>query len=259
MKKTHIALLLVFSLVFILGCSLVTGAPTTEAPAAPVQSDNEEPPTQQSAPAEDPPQDTPIPPSEPTTPPALQSGDLIFQTDFPNIDDWELITNTDVSDYNTEIHGDGLYVEVPESDDYWYAYAPMEYNYEDVRIEADVELVGGTNYTYIALTCRSSEEGEYVFFMDTGGYWQIGKYVYGGDSRYERLVDGSSTKIKVAKNPNHITAVCEGSTLTMFVNGEKAGSVEDSHLTSGIVGIGVETFDYPLSQVMFHNVEVYIP
>ena len=135
----------------------------------------------------------------------------------------------------------------------------MDTNYEDVLIEVDVELVGGTNYTYIALTCRSSEDGEYVFFMDTGGYWQIGKYVYGGDFRYERLADGSSTKIKVAKNPNHVDAVCKGSTLTMFVNGGEAGSVEDLHFISGIVGIGVETFDYPLSQVTFHNLEIYIP
>lgn len=248
MKKTHIPLFLVFSLVFILGCSLVTGAPT--------QPVNDEP-SDQSAPAEEPPPNTLIP--EPTTPPVPQSGDLIFQTDFPHIDDWEVITKTDVSDYNTEIHGDGLYVEVPDAQDYWYAYSPMDTNYEDVRIEADVELVGGTNYTYIALTCRASQDGEYVFFMDTGGYWQIGKYVYGDSSRYERLAEGSSTKIKVAKNPNHVTAVCRGSTLTMFVNGDEAGSVEDSHFTSGIVGIGVETFDYPLSQVMFHNLEVYIP
>ena len=258
MKKTHIALLLVFSLVFILGCSLFTGAPSTEAPAAPAQPANEQqPPTQQSAPAEEPSQNPPT--QEPTAPPMPQSGDLIFQTNFSNIDDWEVVTDSDVSNYNTEIRGDGLFVEVPNDYDYWYAYTPMEYNYEDVRIEADVELVGGTNYTYITLTCRSSQDGEYVFFMDTGGYWQIGKYVYGNDTRYERLAEGGSTKIKVARHPNHISAVCKGTTLTMFANGEKIGSVEDSHFTTGIVGIGVETFDYPLSQVMFHNLEVYIP
>lgn len=256
MKKLHVTLLLVFSLVFILGCSLLSSAPSTEAPAAPAKPVNEEP-TQQSAPVEEP---TPIPQtSEPTSPPIPQSGDLVFETTFPGIDDWEIITLSDVANYNTEIHGDGLYVEVPDANDYWYAYPPMEIDYDDVRIEADVELVGGTNYTYITLTCRSSQDGEYVFFMDTGGYWQIGKYVYGDSSRYENLVDGSSTKIKVAKNPNHITAVCKGSTLTMSVNGEKVGSVEDSHFTSGIVGIGVETFDLPLSQVMFHKLEVYIP
>jgi hypothetical protein len=257
MKKLHITMLLVLSLVFILGCSLFTGTPATEAPAAPAQPANEEPSPQQSAPTEKPAQDTPA--QEPTTPPMPQSGDLIFQTNFPDIDDWEVITKDDVSNYNTEIRGDGLFVEVPNDNDYWYAYAPMDYNYEDVRVEADVELVGGTNYTYITLTCRSSQDGEYVFFLDTGGYWQIGKYVYGDDSRYERLADGGSTKINVARHPNHISAVCKGKTLTMSVNGEKIGSVEDSHFTTGIVGIGVETLDYPLSQVIFHNLEVYIP
>ena len=189
-----------------------------------------------------------------------QSGDLVFQTDFSSgISDWEVITSNDASGYKTEIRGDGLFVEVPDEYDFWYAYAPMDYNYDDVRIEADVELVGGTNYTYITLTCRSTEVGEYVFFMDTGGYWQIGKYVFGDDSSYERLAEGGSTRIKVAKHPNHITAICKGSKLTMFVNDHEIGSAEDSHLTTGIVGVGVETFDYPLSQVMFHNLEVYIP
>lgn len=255
MKKIHIALLLAFALVFILGCQLVTGAPSTE-PVEPVSVPNE--PATNEEPAAAPTQAPTLAP-QPTTPPAAasQSGDLIFQTDFPNIDDWEVIAKNQ-DGYNVQLRGNGLYVEVPKDFDFWYAYAPIM-SYEDVRIEADVQLVGGTNYTYITLTCRSSEAGEYVFFMDTGGYWQIGKYVFGDNSTYERLAEGGSNKIKVAKNPNHIAAVCKGAKLTMYINGSEVGSVEDAHLSSGIVGVGVETFDYPLAQVMFHNLEVYIP
>ena len=258
MKKNRIALLLAFSLIFILGCSLFTGTPTAEVPTAPEESATEEP--QQSAPPTQTiePTNTPLP--EPTTPPMPQSGDLIFQTSFADISDWEVVTDSDASDYDTQIRGDGLYVEVPNDYDFWYAYAPLDDDYGNVRIEADVELVGGTNYTYITLTCRSSQDGEYIFFLDTGGYWQIGKYDWSDDdSPYEELAYGGSAEIKVAQNPNHMTVICEGSTLTMLINGHELGSVEDGHFTSGVVGIGIETFDIPLSQVMFHNLEIYIP
>lgn len=261
MKKHQIALLLAFAIVFILGCQLVPGSPSVEAPPQqqPVEQPAEQPAEQQEEPAPptQAPTNTPIP--QPTSPPIPQSGDIIFQTDFSSISGWDIIASNDESGYPTEIRGDGLYVEVPDENDYWYAYAPMDYYYEDVRIEADVELVGGTNYTYITLVCRSSDAGEYIFYMDTGGYWQIGKYIFGDDTSYEQLGYGGSTRIKVAKHPNHITAICKGNTLTMFVNGHEVGTVEDSHFTEGVVGIGIETFDFPLSQVMFHNLEVYIP
>ncbi len=258
MKKPYIALLLTFTVVLILGCQLASSPPSTDTPAVevPAEPANQEPTQVPVAPTQVP-ANTPVP--QPTSPPVLQSGDQIFQSSFSDISDWEIITKNDASEYTTDIRGDGLYVEVPEKSDYWYAYAPLETSYEDVRIEADVELVGGTNYTYITLTCRSSDAGEYVFFMDTGGYWQIGKYVFGDSSSYERLGEGGSTRIKVAKNPNHITATCKGSKLSLDINDYEIASVEDAHLTSGLVGVGVETFDHPLSQVMFHNLEIYIP
>ena len=257
MKRNQISTLLAFTLIFILGCSLFTGTPSVDVPPPATQPVNEAPP-QQPTQAEEAPANTPAP--EPTTTSAsAQSGDLLFETTFSDFDSWEVITNNDASIYKNDARSNGLYVEVPEEYDFWYAYAVMNEDYDNVRMEADVELVGGTNYTYIALTCRSTEDGEYVFFLDTGGYWQIGVYDFNSDSTYESLADGASNDIKVAKNPNHMTAVCNGSTLTMFINGNRVGSVEDSRFTSGIIGIGVETFDLPLSQVMFYNLEVYVP
>ncbi len=251
MKKLKLALSLAFALLFILGCQLASGDTPTEAPAT--NNSNEEPvaaPTQA-------PINTPIP--EPTSPPALQSGDLIFQTNFNDISDWQPVTKNDEASYKTEVRGNGLYIEVPSKNDYWYGYAPLDMHYSDVRIEADVELVGGTNYTYITLTCRSSDAGEYVFFMDAGGYYQIGKYTYGDEANYEQLAYGGSTEIKVAKNPNHLTAICKANNLALLINGKQVENVQDWQLTEGMVGIGVETVDNPLSKVMFHNLEIYVP
>ena len=70
MKKLNVVLLLALALVFILGCTLFSDAPSNEPPAAPAQPVNEEPP-QQSAPVVEEPAPSPIP--EPTTPPVPQS------------------------------------------------------------------------------------------------------------------------------------------------------------------------------------------
>jgi len=241
MKKNLIPLFLILAVVFILSCGSFSQSQSIDSPAPnadviPTQASN----------------------LEPANSPVFQSGDLIFETDFSDIDTWDIVTNNDISNYTAETRGNGLYVEVPDASDYWYAYLPMD-STSDVRIEADVELVGGTNYTYITLTCRSGEDGEYVFFLDTGGYYQIGKYDFRNDNPYEKLANGGSTKIKVAKNPNHMTVICQGSTLSFSINGEEVASVNDSTFDSGVVGIGVQTFDNPKSQVEFHTLEVSVP
>lgn len=187
-----------------------------------------------------------------------QSGDLLYETTFDDFDDWDTDTKGDQSEYINETGPDGLYVNVPDPDDFWFAYYDLGEGMNDVRLEADIELVGGSNFTYISLVCRSSEKGEYIFSLDTGGFWEIGKYDFENDS-YEQLGYGGSVHILVAKNPNHITAICNNDELTMFINDNEIASVQDSEHTEGDIGIGVDTFDYPLAEVMFYNLEVYVP
>ncbi len=194
----------------------------------------------------------------PEAAPVPQSGDLLYKTTFSDFDDWETDTKGDQSEYINEAGPDGLYVNVPDPDDYWFAYYNREEGMNDVRLEADVELVGGSNFTYISLVCRSSDKGEYIFSLDTGGFWEIGKSDFVNDA-YEQLGYGGSVHIKVAQNPNHITAICEGDELTLLINDTEIASVQDSEYTDGAIGIGIDTFDYPLAEVVFHNLEVYVP
>lgn len=199
------------------------------------------------------------PTQEPTPMPVPQSGDLLYTTTFNDFNHWEVsVKNGNEADYVYKERSDGFYVKVPDDNDYWFAYYNLGEGINDVRIEANVELVGGTNFTYITLTCRSSKKGEYVFDLDTGGYWQIGKWDYEAKS-YEQLGYGGSTSIKVAQNPNHISVTCVGDKLNMLINNQEVGSAQDSQFTEGRVGIGVETFDIPLAEVVFHNLEVYVP
>ena len=258
MKNIKKMLLSAFALTVLLGCQLVSNT---------IQSDRSEPeisvntsiPDATTIESTKAPTNTSIPESTATSVP--RSGDLIYETTFQYINDWSIITLTNKAGYKNEPRSDGLYVEVPDDNDYWIAYYEhLGKNISsDVRLEADVELVGGTNYTYISLICRSSNEGEYVFFLDTGGYWQIGKYIFGENSTFEELDYGGSNKIKVGKDANHITAVCEGDELTFFINDQKVSSIQDSQFSQGEIGIGVETLDLPLAQVVLHKFSAYVP
>ena len=219
-----------------------------EAPPAPAPT--EVPPTVV------PPTNTPIP--EPTAVPIPQSGDLLYETTFEDIADWDIATLNNEAGYKNDSRSDGLYVKVPDKNDFWLAYYPLIGD-GNVRMEADVELIGGTNYTLISLICRTTETGMYYFELDTGGYWHIGKYDFDADNIKQQLDGGASNKISVAKNPNHMTATCNGDELTLEINGRVISSVQDSQFSEGGFGIGVDTFDYPLAEVMFHKLEVYVP
>lgn len=252
---------LVFTAVLILftglACQAVRGAASTNKPApvietkAPSDLSTAEKPKPTSVPP------TEIPPTE--TPRPLQAGDLLYATTFQDLADWEAFTKYDLDRYTIESRSDGAYLRIPESSDNAYLYYYLGDLANDVRIEADVELIGGTNYTYITLVCRESSKGGYYFFLDAGGFWQIGKWDYEA-KEYSQLAYGGSTKIKVAKALNHLTAVCQSDTLTFSINGSEVGSARDPEpLTGEYIGVGVETLDLPLAEVLIRTYEVYIP
>jgi hypothetical protein len=247
-----------------MACSLSTPVPPTIAPVIPthvvIQPTNPPPafPTKVIPPT--------VPPAIPTRAPTLapiptntkppQSGDLIYSTTFNDLSDWNIYTKTDRSNYVIENRDYGLYITIPAVKDYADFYYDL--GSADVRMEADVELVGGTNYTYFTLICRSSTKGEYAFTLDMGGYWQIGKWDFTSSS-YKRLKDGGSVNINVAKAKNHMTTICHGNTLTFKINGITLATVTDSLYSEGEIGMEVKTFDYPHSESIIHNLAVYVP
>ena len=195
--------------------------------------------------------------SESATVAKAQSGDLIYETTFADIEDWDIKARDDLAGYKSESRSDGLYLQVPDNDDFWIAYN-NNLN-ADVRMEADVEKTNGTNFTYIDLYCRASEDGMYVFQLDTGGYWYIGKYDFNADQAFTQLASGGSNKIKVGNASNHMTAICDEDEFTFKINDELIASVQDSQFTGGGIGIGAETSEIPFAEFMFHNLEVYLP
>lgn len=190
--------------------------------------------------------------AQPTSPPTAETAQSgFYSTDFSDYEQtWVEIFQSESSENRSDVRANGLEVFLPNKDNSFSALS--SFYGADVSVEANVQLTGGSNYTYIALFCRASGDGRYVFFLDTGGYWQIGKFDFvSGD--YERLGYGGSQKITVGKHENNIRIVCDGSDLIMEVNGSEVGRTTDATFTEGFIGIGVQTFDYPDAEVLFFD------
>jgi hypothetical protein len=92
--------------------------------------------------------------------------------------------------------------------------------------------------------------------MNSGGFWFIWRY---DDDGFTSLEEGGSTAINLQKSKNHLTAVCQDDTLTLYVNDVEVGSVSDDKFTDGQVGVSVSTFEINGAGVEFDYVAVSIP
>lgn len=151
-----------------------------------------------------------------------------------------------------------VYLEIPEASSHIYVFETST-EYDDVRIEANVALVGGPNETVIILTCRTDDNGQdgYFFAYQPGGLWYI-VYV-SPDGEADFLKNGGTFVLNLGEAENTFSATCEGEDLIFGINGEEIARTTDSRATDGLVGFGIETVDIPGSQVEFRNLSVDTP
>lgn len=124
---------------------------------------------------------------------------------------------------------------------YYLIYDP--YTYGDVRIDAEV-INQGVNDNLVSLVCRYDEElGWYEFNIRSDGLWFIEYYDNVIAKGYSTIADGGSTNIKMGRDSNTYTAVCQGRTLSLYINGVLTKSVEHKDLSRGRVGIAISSFD----------------
>jgi hypothetical protein len=133
------------------------------------------------------------------------------------------------------------------------------YTYTDVRIDVEAEN-WGRNQNSVTLICRYDEDlGWYEFNIANDGTWFIAYYDAMIAKGYITLYDGGSTAIKMGRDTNVYSAVCQGQNLTLFINGVKTRTVEHKDLKEGLVGVGVSSYDnYPIN-VYFNWLEISQP
>ncbi len=77
---------------------------------------------------------------------------------------------------------------------------------------------------------------------------------------YEWLVDFTeSNAIRQGSASNHIRAVCNGSKLSLTVNGVLLAEVEDSEFTSGDIALTATSYEDTPTEVRFDNLVVTAP
>ncbi len=131
--------------------------------------------------------------------------------------------------------------------------------YTDVRIDAEAEN-WGNNDNSVTLICRYDENlGWYEFNIANDGTWFIAYYDAVSKKGYTTLYDGGSTAIKMGRDTNVYTAVCQGQDLTLYINGVKTRTVQNKDLKKGLVGVGVSSYDsYPVN-VYFNWLKISQP
>ena len=114
--------------------------------------------------------------------------------------------------------------------------------YSNVQLEM-VMTNNGNNANGVSLVCQFNENGWYEFTISNSGFYSIS--VYESSVGYLPLANGGSSDINTGKNTNTFTSICNGSELTLLINGEQVSTVTDTrfNFTEGHIGLGVSSPD----------------
>ncbi len=123
------------------------------------------------------------------------------------------------------------------------------FTYTDVRLDVHVGNRGSNNNN-VSLFCRKSDAGWYEFDIANNGMYEVffGKIV-GETVEYTLIADGGSVEINSGMAENEYGILCQGNTLTLYINGKEVRSLVDGKylLPEGKVGIAVSSFrDVPV-------------
>lgn len=137
--------------------------------------------------------------------------------------------------------GDGLTIDLGALDFYlYYLYEPKTYS--DVKLTMVAENLGRNNNN-VSLVCRLDYDNArwYEFSVESGGVW----YLYAYDDGYHTLDNGGTTALKQGKETNEYGMTCEGSVITMYINGSELRSYTDRtyNLASGQVGFNISSLN----------------
>lgn len=243
---------LIFFVILLLVVGMACNAMSNNVTAQPEQEEAvqavEETPPDASAPTEIQAQPTEVPPTE--APSAME----FFTEEFDVNDNWTYFVVdgdssaiTDVDNPKMQLHTENSFLTFDLGGEGLWVYVTYDpFQYEDVRIDARV-VNRGVNTNNVSLICRYTESGWYEFNVANNGLYWIYAAQVSSDSKvsYGLVYNGGSNKIKSGRETNEYTAICNGRTLSLFINGAEARTVTENKygLTSGNVGISVSSFD----------------
>ncbi len=131
--------------------------------------------------------------------------------------------------------------------------------FDDATIEVDATQVDGpaNDNTSYGILCRVQENGDgYALRISADGYYSI----FLASDEFSALIDWTESPfIRQGNQANQIKAICKGSSLSLYVNGEFLGSAEDFTYSSGDVGLAVTTYEELPVKIQFDLFRVSTP
>jgi len=186
--------------------------------------------------------DTPVP-----------SGDIILSDDFSDTSSgWETYSDQ----YGNAGYSDGGYlVEAVIKEQYMWGVRSVDLTDIQVDVDAKVLETVADGFDAYGIDCRLQSNGDgYGFRVTSDGYIAISLY---SNSESKTLVDWEkNSTVYTDGRVNHISAVCAGETLQLWVNGEKVAETSDSTFSSGDIALSAVGFNEGTVQVLFDNLVV---
>ena len=128
----------------------------------------------------------------------------------------------------------------------------------EVEVEATQASAPSNNDNAYGVQCRlQSNNDAYHLLISGDGFYSIEK-VSGGV--FTRLVDWTrSDAINQGDATNEIRAVCDGSRLALYCNGQLLAETTDSTLTQGDIALVTATYEPEATEIHFDNLTAYAP
>jgi hypothetical protein len=170
------------------------------------------------------------------------SGSILFHDDFSKPANGWMAAKTDYAEF---AYLDGEYRILLNKPDFnTYSLLPKQ-SFGDCSVEVDVRLVAGPSNGVFGILCRAEANEQtvgkaYVFAIRADGFYAILKRT--SPTFWDAIAYGKESKaIKPGNAVNHLRADCSGTTLTLYVNGEKLLEKADTAFKAGEVGLAVTT------------------
>ncbi len=127
---------------------------------------------------------------------------------------------------------------------HWFVWTTLDRNHKDVAVEV-LANSEGSNDNHYGVICRYSSKGFYYFAVSADGYYAVFRRLE--DQPLEPLTGPAMLRSPVIHRDgsvNRLLGVCQGTTLTFYVNGELVARLEDTELTGGAMGFAAGTVEY---------------
>ncbi|MFK7800766.1 MAG: hypothetical protein AB8G95_03955 [Anaerolineae bacterium] len=159
------------------------------------------------------------------------------------------------------IAGGKLEITSREAGQFWWSNPGLTTT--DVIVTATTRKLSGPDDNAFGLLCRYQDPSNfYLFLISADGYYAIGKVQTGSDSIIYLTGEGEyqfSEVVQQGVQENTLRITCEGSELSLTVNGILLDTVTDDTFRSGDIGVGITAFDQGTAVVEFDEVRVIEP